>query len=226
MRLGRIAVACAVVATTLLLPATPAAADRCQPEELVLGPGTSPVDERDNPVCVVLLQYVYPFLCSDFTTLPRCVQSLDPNTGYRPPLVPAYDPDQSRVWCRAFLFAMPSGACTQTTTTRRAVSVVGRAVVTRNANNTFNVVYSCVANALYDAVATRITACYVTSNGVSQGNSSIAVPGGMAVVADRKPAVPSGSLRLCYQSQGVFVSGGTLTNPATGAKCVAITASA
>ena len=116
MSLRQRAVALTVAAAALLTPlgfaGTPAHADRCQPEELVLGPGTSPVDERDNPVCVVLLQYVYPAVCRDYVTAPRCLQSIALNPGYRPPLIPAYNPNPGRIYCNLYLWVNSSGTCT------------------------------------------------------------------------------------------------------------------
>lgn len=41
---------------------TAAYAHRCEPEELVLGPDTSPINEDDHPVCAVMFFYVYPFV--------------------------------------------------------------------------------------------------------------------------------------------------------------------
>lgn len=49
---------------------TAAYADRCEPEEIVLGPNTSPIDERDNPACTALFFYVYPFICASSGTTP------------------------------------------------------------------------------------------------------------------------------------------------------------
>lgn len=71
-----LAAVAATAAWTLGAPAT-ASADRCQPEELVLG-GSTLVDEGDNPVCVVVLRVVYPALACDSTTMPRCLATLDP----------------------------------------------------------------------------------------------------------------------------------------------------
>ena len=90
----------------------PAAADRCEPEELVLGAGTSPIDENDHPACVILLNYVYPFICRDTTTLLNCAFSrrLDPN--YRPPLIPTYAPDPDRIYCNLYEFVVPTATCT------------------------------------------------------------------------------------------------------------------
>lgn len=96
-----LAVVCAGLATP-----SPAHADRCEPEELVLGPGNSPVDERDSPVCVVMLTYVYPFICDDFTTAMRCSATVNPDANYRPPLVPAYSPQADRVVCNAVNFTL------------------------------------------------------------------------------------------------------------------------
>lgn len=68
--------------------APPAHADRCQPEELVLGPGNSPMDEEDSPVCTVMLGIVYPALGCDSTTLVRCINSLRVPNAYCDVLLP------------------------------------------------------------------------------------------------------------------------------------------
>lgn len=88
-------------------------ADRCQPEELVFGAGSSPIDERDHPGCVVLINYVYPLVCDNFTTLATCMQSISPNPGYRPGLV-LYQPDPNRVYCGLYTYAVPGGTCART----------------------------------------------------------------------------------------------------------------
>lgn len=64
------------VAASLALSA-PASADRCQPEELVTGPGTSPIPEEQDPRCAVMDGFVYPNLDCDSTTLNSCVTTLD-----------------------------------------------------------------------------------------------------------------------------------------------------
>lgn len=90
-------------------------ADRCQPSEIVIGGGTAPVDERDDPVCAVADQYVYPFVCpspSPQPLLPNCVQNIDPNPNYRPPLVPQYNPDLGRIYCNLYKAVVPGGTCT------------------------------------------------------------------------------------------------------------------
>lgn len=84
-------------------------ADRCEPEELVLGAGTSPIDERDHPACYVLINYTYPFVCDNFTTLVTCLGSINPDPGYRPALV-FYQPDPNRIYCNLYSFAV-GGSC-------------------------------------------------------------------------------------------------------------------
>jgi hypothetical protein len=82
----------AAAAVTVVLPiavASPAAADRCQPEELVIGSGNSPYEEEDSPFCDVMLGTVYPTLgCND--TLLGCVNYLtaDVFTGASNPIPP------------------------------------------------------------------------------------------------------------------------------------------
>jgi hypothetical protein len=118
-RFGAFAVAAALAVTPLGLAATtPAHADRCEPEELVLGPNTSPIDERDHPLCAVLFNYVYPFICTGPNgeqpppTLLQCVQNLRINPGYRPPVIPPYSPNVGRAFCNLYYVVLPSGACT------------------------------------------------------------------------------------------------------------------
>ncbi|HVL39602.1 MAG TPA: hypothetical protein VM328_09455 [Fimbriimonadaceae bacterium] len=92
-----------------------ARADRCQPTEIVTGSGTAPIDERDDPVCAVMDQYVYPFVCpspAKQPLLPNCIQNVDPNPNYRPPLVPQYNPDLGRIYCNLYKFIVPGGTCT------------------------------------------------------------------------------------------------------------------
>lgn len=99
----------------LFLAPDEAKADRCQPSEIVTGGGTSPIDERDDPVCAVMDQYVYPFVCpspAKQPLLPNCIQNLRPNPNYRPPLVPQYNPDYGRIYCNLWKFVVPGGTCT------------------------------------------------------------------------------------------------------------------
>lgn len=100
------AVAIALIGVTT---AEPAYADRCEPEELVLGPGTSPIDERDHPLCYVLINYVYPQVCDDYTTLATCLGSFNPQPSV--PNYTPYNPDPYRIYCNAFEFAFGSGTC-------------------------------------------------------------------------------------------------------------------
>lgn len=82
-----------------------ARADRCQPEEFVFGAGNGPMAEADSPVCAVLDNYVYPFVCPGGTQpLATCLQNIDPDPTYRPPLVPPYNPDAFRIYCNAYLW--------------------------------------------------------------------------------------------------------------------------
>jgi hypothetical protein len=90
--------------------AGPAHADRCEPEELVLGAGTSPINENDNPVCWATINYVYPFICDDFTTAVTCAGSISPNPNYRPDLV-FFQPDPNRLYCGLYTFVVPTGGC-------------------------------------------------------------------------------------------------------------------
>ena len=61
--------------------APPAHADRCEPTELVVrivDPSyEEPIDEEDKPWCVVLINYVYPRLACDSSTLQACISTFD-----------------------------------------------------------------------------------------------------------------------------------------------------
>jgi hypothetical protein len=103
-------VAAAATAVPLTLTtATPAQADRCEPSELVLRTffpkyEETFMDERDNPVCYVLLNYVYPRICDDFSTLNNCVRSVNPKP-FTPITVYPYQPDGGRIYCNLYLTA-------------------------------------------------------------------------------------------------------------------------
>lgn len=63
-------------------PAQPAHADRCQPEEFVLGSGNSPYGEDDSAFCDVMIGQVYPRLVQfgcDSSTLLRCINGMTPS---------------------------------------------------------------------------------------------------------------------------------------------------
>jgi hypothetical protein len=101
----------AMLVVTLLVggligTSAPAAhADRCQPEELVVGAGNGPMAEGDSPICVVLDNYVYPFVCAGGTRpLLSCLQNPNPDPSYRPPLIPYYQPNAFRIYCNAYLW--------------------------------------------------------------------------------------------------------------------------
>jgi hypothetical protein len=93
-----IVLAMSLIAVLGVANPAPAHADRCQPEELITGAGSSPVDERDHPACYVLINYVYPFVCRDYSTLGNCMGSIELDTGYRPGIAP-YTPDPGRIVC-------------------------------------------------------------------------------------------------------------------------------
>ncbi len=104
-----------IMASTLVMASpTPAHADRCQPEEFLLGPGGSPMDERDNPVCAILDQYVYPVLCPDppKQTLVACLQNLNPSPQNASLQPPSYRPNYGRIYCGLYRFAFPDSTCT------------------------------------------------------------------------------------------------------------------
>lgn len=90
---------------------TAAYADRCEPEEIVLGPNTSAIDERDNPACTVLFFYVYPFICATDGNNPparlvganSCTSNIQLRPAYVPPVIPPYNPNAGRLVCNLIL---------------------------------------------------------------------------------------------------------------------------
>lgn len=119
MRLRRL-IAVAAGAAALAAPAfstTPAHADRCEPTEpvvrVVYQTYEEPVNEADSPFCYVMLNYVYPRICDDSSTLlgtanpptPGCVKTLNPDP-YEPVRVAPYSPDAGRVTCNAVGFVV------------------------------------------------------------------------------------------------------------------------
>lgn len=118
----RLAVLAAVASTSLigLGAASPAYADQCEPEEIVLGPNTSAINEDDNPACTALFFYVYPFICTtDGNTPPGtligaggCTSNISLRPTYVPPLIPPYNPQAGRLVCNLVLYANPNGTCT------------------------------------------------------------------------------------------------------------------
>lgn len=98
---------------------TAAHADRCEPEEIILGPDTSPIDERDNPACTAIFFYVYPFICTDDPNQPPptligangCTSNIRLRPSYVPPVIPPYNPNVGRAACNIILYANPNGTC-------------------------------------------------------------------------------------------------------------------
>lgn len=124
MKIRRRAAAVLLAGAAALLPvsvltASPAFADRCEPEEIVLGPNTSPINEADNPVCTVAFFYVYPFICADSGYNPPrtligaggCTSNLRLRPTYVPPVIPPYNPSVGRLACNLILYANPNGTC-------------------------------------------------------------------------------------------------------------------
>ncbi len=114
-----IAVAVTLVAGSfLVLTPAPAHADRCQPEELIPGFGTSPIDERDTPVCFVMDTWVYPFLCRNATNPnpQNCINNLDPDLNNPPDLtqVTNYRPNVFRVYCNLYVWTWARAGQTAT----------------------------------------------------------------------------------------------------------------
>lgn len=75
-RIGTLLMLIAVASAMMVVSPQPAYADRCNPEELVFGPDNPIIPEEDNPVCQVLIRFVYPLACDDYSTLANCVDSL------------------------------------------------------------------------------------------------------------------------------------------------------
>ncbi len=74
VRLWLLVLSLATAALLSAAAAPPASADRCQPEELVLGEPLMP--ESDSPVCYVMLNHVYPRLDCDSTSQASCQATL------------------------------------------------------------------------------------------------------------------------------------------------------
>jgi hypothetical protein len=94
--------------------ASPALADRCEPTELVVRavlPGyEEPVATGDSPVCYTLINYVYPRVCDDFSTLMNCTASINPDPLSEPVTVTPYQPEPGRIYCNTRVFAV-GGTC-------------------------------------------------------------------------------------------------------------------
>lgn len=74
----RLAVLLPLLLTSLLLiEASPAHADRCQPEELVTGPGSAPIPESADPKCPAFNEFVYPLVgCEETPTFAKCMSQV------------------------------------------------------------------------------------------------------------------------------------------------------
>lgn len=110
------------IMSTLVAFAAPehARADHCEPTEpvlRVLQPGyEEPGSETDNPLCYVLLNYVYPRVCDNPTTLLQtCLNSINPDPQ-EPIVVFPYNPNPGRMYCNYVNFIRAtlgqSGTCT------------------------------------------------------------------------------------------------------------------
>lgn len=93
-RLAALALAIAII-FSLSVFAQPAYADRCQPEELVTGGGTSPIPESASPVCLVTDELVYPLVGCDSvpTPLRTCVDQISKNPDGTATIVVQRAPD-------------------------------------------------------------------------------------------------------------------------------------
>lgn len=100
-------------ASVSLVPATPAHANNCQPEELVFGEGNSAIGKTDSPVCFVFETWMYPFLCPNAdpngngeTDPIECSMNLSPRLQNLPNLgqVTQYQPNANRIVCSAVNF--------------------------------------------------------------------------------------------------------------------------
>lgn len=97
-----------------------ARADHCEPTEpvvRVIQPGyEEPGAEADNPLCYVLLNYVYPRVCDNpDTLLQTCLNSINPDPQ-EPIVVFPYTPNAGRMYCNYVNFIRAtlgqSGTCT------------------------------------------------------------------------------------------------------------------
>jgi hypothetical protein len=77
MKVRGVLATCAALGAVMLIPAAPAQADRCQPEELITGSGTSPIPDEDDPRCWVMDGFVYPNIDCDNTTGQRCIETFN-----------------------------------------------------------------------------------------------------------------------------------------------------
>lgn len=112
-RLMAVAVGAATLATPFF--STSAHADRCEPTEPIVRvlyqTYEEPVNEADSPFCYAMLNYVYPRLCNDPSTLlgtattPGCVKTINPDP-YEPVRVFPYAPDAGRVACNVAGFVI------------------------------------------------------------------------------------------------------------------------
>lgn len=105
----------AVLSLMVVMAPTPALADRCEPTELVVRavlPGyEEPVATQDSPVCYTLINYVYPRVCDDYSTLMNCTASINPDPLNEPVSVSPYQPEPGRIYCNVRTFAI-GGSCT------------------------------------------------------------------------------------------------------------------
>jgi hypothetical protein len=109
-RIQLVATALIVAASSLALMPSPAHADRCQPEELAGLPAI--IQERDNPVCFVMDNWGYPFLCpnapdtnGDGSTNPgECASAIDPdvNNPPDPTQITQFQPNAFRIYCSIY----------------------------------------------------------------------------------------------------------------------------
>ena len=116
-----IASTAALVPTTVIGTAGPAAADNCEPTEpvvRVLFPQyeESIIQEQDNAFCYTMRGYVYPRICDNPTTLlGTCLSSLRPDP-FEPLVIAPFSPDGGRIFCSLQSFALytigQSSTCT------------------------------------------------------------------------------------------------------------------
>ncbi len=115
-RRAAVTAACLAAAAFPVLGTTSAHADRCEPTEpvvRVLYPTYEEAfNEADSPFCYVMLNYVYPRLCTDSQTLlpgrggnPGCLRTISPDP-YEPVQVYPYAPDAGRIACNGANFVL------------------------------------------------------------------------------------------------------------------------
>ena len=92
----------------------------------------------------------------------------------------------------------------------RPLSVTAQAaVLTRNADGTRNVAYSCLSNGAGDIVAINVR-CVIRVNGVNVSEAETTLPaagGAASAAANAEFSVAAGLLQVCFRATGYYVNG-------------------